>query len=56
MTEAEWRIRDFSSGMKKLGNCCQNYIHRLTNILFLVEQSLPPMPADEEFSESVKKK
>ena len=41
MTKDERRIRDFSSGMKNLGDDSRDYIHRLTNALFLVEQ--PPV-------------
>ena len=41
MTDAEQRLVDFSSGMKKLGNDSRNYIHKLTHVLFLVEQ--PPV-------------
>jgi len=41
MTKTERRFRDFSSGMKKLSNGSQNYIHKLAHILFLVEQ--PPV-------------
>jgi hypothetical protein len=41
MTKTEQRIRAFSSGMKKLDNHSRNYIHRLTQILFLAEH--PPV-------------
>ena len=47
MTKAEKRVRDFSSGMKKLGNDSRNYIHKLTHVLFLVEQS-PVCPVDKK--------
>ncbi|MCL2763344.1 MAG: hypothetical protein FWD36_09110 [Treponema sp.] len=39
MTKAEWRIRNFSSGMQKLGDNSRNYMHKLTHILFLVEHA-----------------
>jgi hypothetical protein len=41
MTKEERRVRDLSSGMKKLGDESRDYIHRLANVLFLVEQ--PPV-------------
>jgi hypothetical protein len=41
MTKTERRIRDFSSGIRKLGNHSRNYIHQITHVLFLVEQ--PPV-------------
>ena len=41
MTNAEQRLVDFSSGMKKLGDDSRNYIHKLTQVLFLVER--PPI-------------
>ena len=41
MTRSEKRLRDFSSGMKKLGGDSRNYIHKLTRFLFLAEQ--PPV-------------
>jgi cob(I)alamin adenosyltransferase len=41
MVKAERRIRDFSSGIKKLSNHSLDYIHRLTQVLFLVER--PPV-------------
>ena len=41
MTKAEQRLRDFSSGMKKLGNDSRDYIHKLTRVLFFVEK--PPV-------------
>jgi len=39
MTKAERRIRDFSSGLKKLSDKSQNYINKLAHNLFLIEQS-----------------
>jgi cob(I)alamin adenosyltransferase len=41
MVKAERRIRAFLSGIKKLDNNSLNYIHRLTQVLFLVE--CPPV-------------
>ena len=41
MTKAEERIRDFSSGMKKLGSDSRDYLRKLAHVLFLVEQ--PPV-------------
>jgi hypothetical protein len=41
MTKTERRIRTFSSGMRKLDNNSINYIHWLTQVLFLVEH--PPV-------------
>jgi hypothetical protein len=41
MSKEERRIRDFSSGIRKLGEDSRNYLHRLTQALFLVEQ--PPV-------------
>ena len=38
MTKIERRIRSFSLGMKKLGIDSRNYIHMLTQNLFLIEQ------------------
>jgi cob(I)alamin adenosyltransferase len=40
MTKTERRIKTFSSGIKKLENHGLNYIHRLTQVLFLVERPL----------------
>lgn len=39
MTKAEQRIRDFSSGMKKLSENSRNYIYELTYTLSLVKQT-----------------
>jgi len=39
MTKAERRIKNFSSGLKKLGNDNQNYIQKITHDLFLIEKS-----------------
>ena len=50
MTKAERRIRDFSSGMKKLGNGSRTYIHKLANVLLLVEKP-PVCPAEKVFPE-----
>jgi len=44
MTKSERRIKDFSSGLKKLGNDNQDYIHKLTGDLFLIEK-FPACPA-----------
>jgi len=41
MTKAERRISDFSSGMKKLDDNSLTYIHKLTQVLFMVEH--PPV-------------
>jgi len=38
MTKVERRIKNFSSGLKKLGNDNQNYIHKITHDLFLIEK------------------
>jgi len=38
MTKTERRIKNFSSGLKKLGNDNQNYIHKITHDLFLIEK------------------
>ena len=38
MTIAERRIKSFSSGLKKLGNDNQNYVHKITHDLFLIEK------------------
>jgi len=40
MTKSERRIGDFSSGIKKLNNHSLNYIHKLTQVLFMVEHPL----------------
>jgi len=37
MTKPERRIRTFSTGVKKLDNRGLNYIHSLTQVLFMVE-------------------
>ena len=47
MTRVEKRIRDFSLGMKKLGDDSRNYLHKLTYTLFLVEQT-PMHPVTEK--------
>jgi len=44
MTKSEQRIKNFSSGLKKLGKNYQNYIHKLTGDLFLIEK-FPACPA-----------
>jgi len=41
MTKEQRRIRDFSSGIKKLGDESRNYIGKLTQVMFLIEQ--PPV-------------
>jgi hypothetical protein len=38
MTKVERRLRNFASGIEKLGNSSRNYIHKLTHVLFLVEK------------------
>jgi len=43
LTKAEQRIKDFSSGIKKLSGNSQDYMHKLTHVLLLVEQ-LPIAP------------
>jgi cob(I)alamin adenosyltransferase len=40
MVKAERRIKTFSSGIKKLSNNSLEYIHRLTQVLFMVEHPL----------------
>jgi hypothetical protein len=41
MTKQERRIRDFSTGLKKLEKDSQDYIQNLTRVLSFVEQ--PPV-------------
>jgi hypothetical protein len=41
MVKTEQRIKTFSSGIKKLDNHSFDYIHRLTQVLFMVEH--PPV-------------
>jgi hypothetical protein len=55
MTKTERRIVAFSSGIKKLNNHSLNYIHSLTQVLFLIEH--PPVypAAREKIAESEKK-
>jgi hypothetical protein len=43
MTKTERRISAFSSGVKKLSNHSLDYIHGLTQVLFMVEH-LPVYP------------
>jgi len=38
MTKSEQRIKNFSSGLKKLGNDNQDYIRMLIGDLFLIEK------------------
>jgi len=38
MTKSEQRIKNFSYGLNKLGNDNQNYIHKITHALFLIEK------------------
>ena len=38
MNKSERRIRNFSCGLKKLGNDNQNYIQKLTYDLFVIEK------------------
>ena len=40
MTKAELRINNFSSGVRKLDDKSLSYIHKLTQVLFMVEH--PP--------------
>jgi cob(I)alamin adenosyltransferase len=55
MIKAERRIKTFSSGIKKLDNNSLNYIHRLTQVLFMVEHP-PVYPVEEgKIYESEKK-
>jgi hypothetical protein len=54
MTKTERRIRDFSSGMRKLDNHSLNYIHSLTQVLFMVEH-LPVYPAAREKAAELEK-
>ena len=53
MTKEEQRLRDFSSGMKKLGNDSRDYIQKLTHVLFLVEQP-PNYPVFEKKTKQAK--
>jgi hypothetical protein len=39
MTKTERRSKDFSSGMRKLGNQSLNYIHKLAQVLLMVEHT-----------------
>jgi len=55
MTKSERRIGDFSLGIKKLNNHSLNYIHKLTQILFMVEHP-PVCPSLEKKDAEVKKK
>jgi len=55
MTKSERRIGDFSSGIKKLNNHSLNYIHKLTQVLFMVEHP-PVYPCLENKDIEVKKK
>jgi hypothetical protein len=41
MTKAELRISNFSSGVRKLDEKSLSYIHKLTQVLFMVEH--PPV-------------
>jgi hypothetical protein len=41
MTKAELRISNFSSGVRKLDDKSLSYIHKLTQVLFMVEH--PPV-------------
>lgn len=47
MVKTDRRIRDFSSGIKNLSNDSQNYIHKLSHILLLIEK-LPVHPIMEK--------
>jgi cob(I)alamin adenosyltransferase len=54
MVKTERRIKAFSSGLKKLDKNSLNYIHRLAQVLFLVER--PPVnPSSGEKSHVVRK-
>jgi len=55
MTKTGGRIKTFSSGIKKLSNHSLDYIHRLTQILFMVEH--PPIyPVSLEKADELEKK
>jgi hypothetical protein len=55
MTKTERRIKTFSSGIKKLGNHSLDYIHKLTQVLFLVEHG-PVYPVSTEKAHELKNK
>ena len=38
MTKMERRIKNFSSGIKQLSNDKQEFIHKLTHYLFIIEK------------------
>jgi hypothetical protein len=47
MTKAERRINNFSSGVRKLDDKSLSYIHKLTQVLFMVEHP-PVYPGSEK--------
>jgi len=55
MTKSERRIGDFSSGIKKLNNHSLNYIHKLTQVLFMIEHP-PVCPGLEKKDAELEKK
>jgi len=55
MTKPERRIRTFSSGVKKLDNRGLNYIHGLTQVLFMVENTSAYPVLENKASESKRK-
>jgi hypothetical protein len=55
MDKAERRIKIFSSGLKKLNNNSLDYIHGLTQVLFMVEHP-PVYPAALEKAAELAKK
>ncbi|WP_461257163.1 hypothetical protein [Treponema sp. R80B11-R83G3] len=55
MNKAERRINDFSSGVKKLNTNSVNYIHKLTQVLFMVEHQ-PVYPISGKKSSELEKK
>ena len=56
MTREEQQLKDFSSGMKKLGNGSRNYIHKIAHALLLIEQTSVCKVFENNFLESKKKK
>jgi len=55
MTKTKQRIKDFSSGLKKLSDESQNYICNLTHILFFVGQLLVHSIAGKKIINNAKK-
>jgi len=54
MTKAELRISNFSSGVRKLNNKSLSYIHKLTQVLFMVEHP-PVYPGSEKKAHELEK-